>query len=243
MQKIMNWDKNHKTVKGQKQGYMTGILYLAPAHLSGVNVCPYASPGCTASCLNTAGMGRYGNVQEARIKKTKSLFADKAGFIARIEKEIGLAIGRAERKKMKLTIRLNGTSDLNVESWGLMEKFPKIQFYDYTKNPFRMDKFLNGGMPKNYNLIFSLSETNEVYAKTVLARGGNIVAVFKTKDPLALPKTFWGYKTVNGENDDLRFKDGKNKVVALKMKGRAMYDKTGFVRELPAKENALSLAA
>jgi len=49
--KLLNIDKNAKTVKGQKFGYMTAILYLASSNLSGFNVCPQASEGCRNACL------------------------------------------------------------------------------------------------------------------------------------------------------------------------------------------------
>ena len=52
--KLLNIDKNAKTIKGQAYGYMTAILYLAPSDLSGFNVCPMASKGCKSACLNTA---------------------------------------------------------------------------------------------------------------------------------------------------------------------------------------------
>ncbi len=63
---------NYKTVKGEKLGILTGILYLAPARLSGYETCPMRSIGCTNACLNTAGMGIFSNVQQARIAKTKA---------------------------------------------------------------------------------------------------------------------------------------------------------------------------
>ena len=48
---------NPKILKGMKQGYMTYILHLAPADVSGYNTCPKATAGCKAACLNTAGRG------------------------------------------------------------------------------------------------------------------------------------------------------------------------------------------
>ena len=47
--KLLNIDNNAKTIKGQKYGYKTAILYLAPSTLSGFNVCPMASNGCKTS--------------------------------------------------------------------------------------------------------------------------------------------------------------------------------------------------
>ena len=81
-QKILGIDTNAKTVKGIAQGFMTGIVYLAPSDESGVaNSCPDASQGGRASCLFTAGRGSMNNVRYPRIKKTISFFADKASWI------------------------------------------------------------------------------------------------------------------------------------------------------------------
>ena len=74
---LLNIDKNAKTIKGQSLGYMTGVLYLAPHTLSGYQVCPSASIGCIAACLNTAGRGAMNCTQVARIRKTQMFFEDR----------------------------------------------------------------------------------------------------------------------------------------------------------------------
>ena len=48
---------NPKLMKGTKKGYLSFVLHLAPANLSGKEVCPKRTAGCTAACLNTAGRG------------------------------------------------------------------------------------------------------------------------------------------------------------------------------------------
>ena len=57
--RLLSVSSDAKTIKGQKKGYLTGILYLAPADESvssgGFNTCPKASAGCKAGCLFTAG--------------------------------------------------------------------------------------------------------------------------------------------------------------------------------------------
>ena len=58
MQKLLGINTNYKTIKSEKVGVLTGIIYMAPYNLSGKNVCPGASAGCAAACLNTAGPGR-----------------------------------------------------------------------------------------------------------------------------------------------------------------------------------------
>ena len=83
---------NAKIRKGEKMGYLTYGIHLAPASLSGFNVCKDASAGCAAACLNTAGMGVFSNVQKARIEKTKLFFKDKIGFMGKLVREIIAAI-------------------------------------------------------------------------------------------------------------------------------------------------------
>ena len=69
---IFSVSADAKTVKGQKLGYLTGILYLAPADLSGYQVCPMAKLAqCDGPCLNSAGRGAFNSVQIARIAKTR----------------------------------------------------------------------------------------------------------------------------------------------------------------------------
>jgi hypothetical protein len=118
-------------------------------------------------------------------------------------------------------------SDLKVENMGLLEKYPDVQFYDYTKNPIRMKKFINKEFPKNYHLTFSLGSSNKEQAKQVLKAGGNVAVVFRNKK---LPKTFWGHKVFNADKTDLRFKDPLNVIMGLYAKGKARKTKRGLCK-------------
>lgn len=230
--KLLNIDANAKTVKGRKKGYATAIMYLAPAKVSGHQVCPGSSPGCRDACLNTAGRGRMNATQAARIRKTKMFFENQAVFMLQLEREIKNFIAWSKKKGWIPTVRLNGTSDIMWErikfvgadgEWhqNLMERFPKVQFYDYTKIGTRKS------LPKNYKLTFSLSENNDNRAKKAIKNGMNVAVVFRN----GLPKKFMGLKVIDGDETDLRFKDGKKKIVGLKAKGEAKKDSSGFVRD------------
>ena len=179
--KLLSVDTNAKTIKGRKKGYMTAILYLAPANLSGRQVCPHRSAGCELACLYSAGMGAFSNVQSARIAKTLAFFKDKEGFIQSIKKDIVALVKKAKKAGMLPCVRLNGTSDIPWHKMDIMESFPEVPFYDYTPNKSRMLDYLDGKLPKNYSLTFSRKEDNEGACEEILARGGNVAAVFKSK--------------------------------------------------------------
>ena len=223
---------NTKIKKGESFGYFSNGIHLAPAKLSGYNTCQYASVGCAAACLNTAGMGVYSNVQTARINKTKFFFDDKQSFLLTLYKEIQSAVKKAKKNNMIPCFRFNLTSDIpweNVLFQGknMMQHFPDVTFYDYTKNVKRMIDFINGNFPKNYHLTFSRSESNSSHTDLVLNMGGNVAMVFENK----LPTTYKGKKVINGDENDLRFLDPKGVIVGLVEKGRAKKDSSGFVVE------------
>jgi hypothetical protein len=228
--KLLSVGTNAKTIKSDKQGeYLTAILYLAPALTSGiVNVCPKATAGCKASCLFTAGRGVYHNVQAARVRKTLLFIQNRQEFLLQLVDDLTKFINKCNKLDVKPAVRLNGTSDIAWENisppfsrLNVLELFPNIQFYDYTK----IHKRLFNILPNNYHLTFSRSETNEVECKQALQLKTNVAVVFKDK----LPKKYWDVRVINGDLTDLRFLDAKSVIVGLKAKGRAKKDTTGFV--------------
>lgn len=217
---------NTKTLKGQvKLGFLTAILHLAPHRLSGYNTCPKATAGCSAACLNTAGRGKFNSIQESRIRKTREFFENRSAFMDQLVKDVRATIRKAARENLTPAIRLNGTSDIRWETVGvggfknIMEMFPEVQFYDYTKIPNRRN------IPSNYHLTFSLAENNDGDAVAAINNGMNVAAVFKENR-----KTFMGLPVINGDDTDLRFLDRKGCIVGLSAKGEAKKDTTGFVR-------------
>jgi hypothetical protein len=215
---------NAKIVKSQDVGYMTWILHLAPADLSGHEVCPKRSKGCTKACLNTAGRGKFSRVQSARIRKTKMLFNDRDQFMKELINDIYKFSNRAEKAGMIPCFRLNGTSDMpwekiRYQNQNVFELFENIQFYDYTKILGR-----KVAQYKNYHLTFSLAEDNLSTALKAFDHGMNVAAVFER-----LPETFMGRPVFNGDVNDLRFLDPVNHFIGLVAKGSAKKDQSGFV--------------
>ena len=159
--KLLSVDTNTKTIKGQAFGYMTGILYLAPADYSGRNVCVHSSEGCRLACLFSAGRGVFANVISARLRKTLAFFKDREGFLNDIRDDIKALIKKSAKAGMKPCVRLNGTSDIPWHNFGIMEEFPDVAFYDYTPHKQRMLDYLDGKLPANYSLTFSRKEDHQ----------------------------------------------------------------------------------
>jgi hypothetical protein len=220
---------NPKIQKGTEKGYLSFILHLAPADVSGYNTCPKATPGCRAACLNTAGRGgmfKRGEttnvIQRARIRKTKMFFTDRDQFMFDLYHDIRKAIAFAERKGLVPVFRLNGTSDLSWEKYtvgttdmNLFQLFPTVQFYDYTKVLGRKI-----AQYANYHLTFSAADGNDADVARALAAGMNVTVVYDK-----IPQGVY-----SADEDDLRFLDPKVGIIGLKAKGRAKKDTSGFVR-------------
>ena len=215
-----------KTNKSMKFGYANFIMYLSPYKKSGWNVCSGATQGCIDSCLDEAGRanwteknGLINPIHAARLKRTQFFFNDRGAFLDQLEKEINAAIRWSIKRDLIPVIRLNGTSDLRWENFGIIQKFNDIQFYDYTK------LYNRKNLPDNYHLTFSRAESNQKQTLSALVNGLNVSAVFRNK----LPKTYLNKKVIDGDKHDLRFLDPKNVIVGLIAKGKAKKDQSGFV--------------
>lgn len=235
--RIFSFDDNAKAAKAAAFGYLNGIHYLAPAEVGGVgNLCAHASAGCLALCLGWfsghAAIGESNNVRDSRIAKTRRFMHERPAYMVDVVRSIeGLQV-KAAARKVKLCIRMNGSSDVPWESIktasgrSLLEQFPGVQFVDYTKSVKRALRHARGELPANYHLTFSRSETNHLECLWVLEAGGNVAVV----SSLARPAMWHGFPTVDGDLSDLRHLDPRGHVVWLSPKGaKAKADKSGFV--------------
>lgn len=234
MKNILSISADAKTVKGETLGFLTGILYLAPATTTKWNTCSMAKLAqCDKACLYSAGRGAFNSVQQARIAKTVRFFEDRAGFMADLVYSIKALIRKASKMGLKPLVRLNGTSDIRWETVGLtvdgieyaniFDVFPDVQFYDYTKDANRK------GLPLNYDLTFSYSgvEGFQPFVAKAVDNGMRLAVVFRTE--ASIPSTFRGIPVVSGDKSDVRHLDAQGVVVGLYAKGKAKADTTGFV--------------
>jgi hypothetical protein len=224
---------NPKTAKDAGLDNLSNwILHLSPSDLSGVNICPSASQGCRAACLNGAGRGLFDGVQLPRLRKTLYFVKFRNEFLAHLDREIAKICKKDQGKT--IVVRLNGTSDISFEMFkvrdnkNLFELYPNVIFYDYTKVFSRLARIK---LIKNYHVTFSCNESNWNECVKALQLGINIATVFRTEN---LPLTYQGFQVINGDIHDFRFLDVRGDlgvIVGLKAKGPAKKDKSGFVKD------------
>jgi len=238
-EKLLGLDTNAKTVKGERYGIKTAILYLMPANGSGAQFCPMAALAqCDKACLFTAGRGAMSNVMLSRLRKSLYFNQYREQFMRQLAIEIHGYRAKAKEQGFKLVVRLNGTSDIrweNIPSIGpwadtnIFNAFPDVQFYDYTKIANRKN------IPSNYDLTFSYSGVAAYlpFVNQAIANGERIAVVFRNRaivdKMLANDETFLGLPVVDGDDSDIRHLDPKGAIVALYAKGKAKLDQSGFV--------------
>ena len=221
--KIGNVNHSSKHKKAYNYNELVYTIYLSPAKTSGHEVCPSRNEECTLLCLNESGFNRMSMnnelINKSRIEKTKLFYSNRELFVRLVINEINYYKYLAELEGLNFSVRLNNTSDLSPETFyiidngkkkNILEIFPDVQFYDYTKVFNRLK--LSEKYP-NYDLTFSYSGYNEKECITAIERGFRVAVVFKNK-----PSEFWGLNVIDGDNYDMRYKDPKNVIVGLKFK-------------------------
>ncbi len=237
--RLLGVGTNAKTIKGDGDEYLTAILYMTPykVMVDGklFNSCSMAAmASCIDGCLYTAGRGAFNNVQTARQRKAEWFYRDRDSFMAQLVIDVAKFANYCRKRDIQPCIRLNGTTDIRwelilIDGKNIFERFPDVQWYDYTKIPNRKVSHLS-----NYHLTWSYSAANpkyEQYFDEVIRNGMSVAVVFRK--PINL-KTWRGYKVVDGDKDDLRFLDPKQSIVALYAKGKAKKDNSGFVVDIAA---------
>ena len=224
-------ESSAKTIKGEKIGFLTGIVYLVPD----VKLCPMAKlAGCFDGCLNSAGRGAFNSVQLARQSKTDFYYQNQKAFLLSLCADVWSLQNRAKNLGLTPLVRPNGTSDIPYENLPVIDGktifqlFPDVQFYDYTKHPGRN---LTGKTPGNYDLTYSFSA---ITPKPISIKGltnpnnSRVAVVFQKRADI--PENFRGWVVVDGDNTDVRHIEPKSVVVALYAKGKAKRDLTGFTQ-------------
>ena len=215
-----------KMHKSYENGTLTLCLYLAPSTMSGHNVCP-KSDMCKDLCLNGSGRNKmdifangfeHSKINQSRIKKTKLFFEDREKFMLTLIQEIENGLKKAKELNMSFSVRLNGTSDISPLAFkhkdvfagqNILEIFPDVQFYDYTK------VFNRINLPTiypNYDITFSFDGSNWDECEEYLKMGGKVAMVFDTDN---MPQSYKGYPLHDANEYDMRYLDPKSHIMYL----------------------------
>ena len=233
---------NAKFAKSDSSSWRVCGLSLSPAESAGKehgNNCPQSSPGCRAACVGGDGVGLasvFDSINTARRQKTIFLKHARTEFIEQLIGEIRQEEALAESEGRRLACRLNTFSDLPWEHphYGeLPQRFPNVQFYDYTKI---VSRVLNPDHPVNYALCLSWSEEphHQQRCMEILESGrGNVSVVFCEPGPgfcgpgslrQKLPRQWRTFGVYDGDTTDLRFLDpghtrtGRSRICGLRLK-------------------------
>ena len=194
-------------------------------------LCPGSkAAGCMKTCLVEQGRGVFPNVRESRQSKADFFHSDKSGFLEALRNELFNFSKVCKRDSVEGWVRLNVLSDIDWPQLGIPQEFKSqgLNFYDYCKVAKRLTSKIN---PQNYHLMFSYSGRKNY--------GGQVKLALKTDVPVAVvfrggfPARFLDRPVLDGDISDYRNVFSRGDVVALKAKGTARYDRSGFVVDNP----------
>lgn len=170
---------------------------------------------CAGTCLSKSGFNRFDTVDRARMMKTRMFFEEPQKFFKKLAAELAYL----EATTKRLTIRLNGLSDVKweehklVDGKSIYEAFPTVQFIEYTRH-------LGRDVPANVDVTYSLNErTPKGYARALLESGGKVSAIILGKyQGGTITIDGKEFPVVDGDISDLRHLDPPGHVVSLRYK-------------------------
>lgn len=225
-------------------------------NISKINLCKNATIGCATSCLYHQGIYKNSSftknrIKQARIKRTLKFFIQREEFFLKLVKEIKAIQRKAKKKCMTPAISLNGTSDIlwekesftikDKEYKNIMEFFPDIQFFDYTKyDIFKSRKKL----PENYHLTYSRAGSNKgkiiddwAVLKEILDKNINVAIIFskEMKEKILKESAYKNYKVIDGDEYTCRAYDTHQKeekkglIIAMEVVKKTDINNSGFI--------------
>jgi hypothetical protein len=241
-------DSSAKLAKSISSGDVDGsvVLYLEAGYF-----CPWMTRGCAAKsgnskgkspCLRTAGRLGMPTGQLAGLRRTLFYIHEEenfmnqavADFVSYCKSLVAEAGTLAEGKKLLVSVRLDGTSDIGQQWNPLRRRLEEAvlgmpiqpSFYEYTKNWKATLKVAAKDQP--YSITLSRHENTTMDEVQQAISLGYCVAVVidHTK---AKPDTLWGIPTIDGDLSDYRPNDKAGHIVLLHAKGNMKADTTGFV--------------
>ena len=217
---LLSIEKDLKTSKNSKNGYITGIQYLYNLK----QFCSHAKiANCFRTCIvHTGNAIVFQNINIFRLVKALFKIQYPNEYLKLLKKDTEKLLRIAKKKNLKPCIRLNGTSDIEYEKDIDIFNYIKyytiqhnIKYYDYTKKPLRNTQGF-------IDLTFSYSNESKYkkYVDIALAKKMRIAVVIHEKVIDKYVKQGFLYNNmVNGDDNDLTFLKPNNSTLYLKAKG------------------------
>lgn len=208
---------SRKVELGEGFGYMTSVLYIAPAKLAGYEVCAGRSAACTKSCLSHKS-GHLVFHQAGAVFRSWAAKYYPADFNTAVQAELLKEKNKADRTGYKMAVRLNGTSDrVWSELWGWAQAHD-IRCYEYTKLKGMLSR--TDGVHRTYSISEDIESFNTAMAFVKAGGNASIVLPSRAADKAAAIEALASYVTIeDGDQHDLRFLDAAGSVAYLKAKG------------------------
>ena len=223
-------------------------LSLAPAKSAGLlNMCEYAKT-CILPCLFHQGRGKLPGTVAARVARTALYQLRPDIFFPLLYRNLESLQAAADKAGMQGGARLNLFSD--VDWLQVVSRFPRLMFWDYTKDRARMDRVgVDGWMAPNYHYTFSYDGTQESEraARRYLENGQTVAVTFYNEDGKCnahaakqiLPRSYAldgkRFQVIDGDPTDWRIGDPSGVIVGLRLKAatrasRERAIRTGFAQ-------------
>lgn len=225
---IQRGTDNPKTAKNDTDEYLAVCCTLSPHDSSSKNLCTFAA-NCADLCLNKTGRGAASGemgdiIHGIRIARAEVFNQEQQWFLDKMHEELLDWEQKAEEQGKILCCRPNMLSDVMWERYGIVQQHPYIQWYDYTKNPYRVGQILD-----NYWVTFSRdSDIDNELCIDLVKQGGNVAVVFDDGRTTGgrnlhgpgkpLPKTWMGLPVHDGNVTDARWEDPEGVIVGLTLK-------------------------
>jgi hypothetical protein len=238
--RLLAVDSNAKCALDRRVTIAT--LTLSPHKAGDIVTCAAATAGCASACVLGHGRGSWESTKAARAMRVTFADAHPSAFLSIVTHEL---VALATRHRSRLRVRLNVASDVRWENV-IGEQMVRVHetatanvaryrrvtptFYDYTKLGPSSRSTLGGA----YRIVYSVSERAGTLklARRHLTNGGTAAIVVAVAKGAPVPTTWNGSRMVDGDRTDDRTTDPAGSWVALRAKGRAIGDTTGFVHNL-----------
>lgn len=206
------------------------------------NLCPHSTLGCRNTCLGYAGRLASPPTERAMLARYLMLCMFPGQFWYLVHDEIRKHEKRLRKQGKKLVVRINGTSDLQVEheprelGVPLFDLHPDVFFQDYTKRPLVKSGWRT--TVPNYYLVRSVTERDG--QDLFDTHDGNLVVPVDLPKDAPLPDMYLGRPVIDGDRHDLRCLDHQvsgltNAAVLVRVKKRndgIRADHNGFIRDI-----------